>query len=97
MIFLIFLILFGIIKKQGFRYWKFSILALSLQLLANYLFKAGGTLGNPSNDGLVTALVRASTNDGPQVLWVMIPAMTLGWLIPIYLIKTGYRKNITQY
>lgn len=65
--------LFGIWRYRYVAYWQqVAYVGLILWLTA-FLFSAGGTLGDPSGDGLVTGAVRLATADGPEVLWCLLP------------------------
>ncbi len=93
MLFLLIVIAQGFFPKQDKRYWMFAAAAVATQSLADLLFRAGGTLQDPSGDGYITALIRQSTNDGPGILWIMPLAIGLGWGLPIYLIYRGYKRK----
>jgi hypothetical protein len=58
--------LFGIFRFRGPAYWKW-VGILIVWLLAASLFRAGGTLEDPSGDGLITHQVRVMTNNGAGV------------------------------
>jgi len=93
MLFLLIVVALGFYSKQEKRYWMFAASAVAIQLLAQLLFSAGGTLENPTGDGYITALVRQATNDGAGVLGVLPFAIGLGWGLPIYLIHKGYKRK----
>jgi hypothetical protein len=93
MIFLLIVIAIGFFPKQDKRYWMFAVSAIAIQLLAQILFNANGTLENPSGDGYITAMLRQATNDGAGVLWMFPFAMALNWVLPIYLISKGYKRK----
>ena len=93
MIFLIVVIALGIFHKQDRPYWILSAGASAIQLFAHLLFNGCGTLENRGVDGYVTAFVRQTTNDGPEVLWIFPFAMLLGWVLPIFMIFKGYKRK----
>lgn len=93
MLFFLIVIALGFFPKQDKRYWTFAASAIAIQLLAQFLFSAGGTLENPNGDGYITALIRQATKDGAEVLWVLPFAMGFGWGLPIYLIHKGYKRK----
>jgi len=96
MLFLLMVIGLGFFTKQDKRYWVFAVCAVAVQLLSQLLFSAGGTLENPNDDGYITALIRQATNDDASILWLLPFAMGLGWVLPIYLIYTGYKNKTTS-
>jgi len=93
MIFLIFVIGLGVLTAQKRRFWLYALGAVFLQNLTALLLSGGGTLEDPRGDGYITAIVRASSNDGPIVAGLGLLAVVLGWGVPIYLIKRGFQRN----
>jgi len=81
----------GINRKAARDYWLLIVLAAACQPLAGFLFAGGGTLGDPSGDGVVTQLLRAASDDGPAVVAVAPFAIGLGWVVPIYLISRAWK------
>ena len=79
---------YGIIKKKADRtYWIASLGAVMSNFLAHFLFEAGGDLGNPTGDGIITAMLRQTSNDGPSVLIALPFAIILGYVVPFYLAR----------
>lgn len=57
---------------------------------------AGGTLGDPAGDGIITAAVRQATSDGPLVAALFIPAIIFGWVVPIWMLVKGIQQASTE-
>lgn len=93
MLFLAIVAVIGFTRKQPSRYWFHAAAALAIQLTATALFAGGGTLEDPTGDGLLTRIVRQAANDGPAVALMILPALLVGWGIPIYLVKRGYVRR----
>ncbi|MDD9822872.1 MAG: hypothetical protein OXU98_08330 [Gammaproteobacteria bacterium] len=90
MLFVAIIVIFGLVTKQPTKYWWYSLMAVAVQTTAGFLFYAGGSLDDPSGDGLITGMVRQASNDGPEVLFMLPFAMILGWGVPIWLVVRGY-------
>lgn len=87
------IVITGIRSLAKGDYWKNAAIAILLLFLTPWLFSGGGTLEDPSKDGLITAMVRRATNDGPAVL-VMLPfAIACGYVIPIALMRRVWPKK----
>lgn len=57
--------LFGVFRFRTLSYWRWIGIVFIWMIAANVLFYAGGTLQNPEGDGVITRMIRFSTNDGP--------------------------------
>lgn len=83
--------LFGIWRYRYFAYWRYvAYVGLTLWLTA-FLFSAGGTLSDPTGDGVITGAVRTATDDGPEVLLCLLgflPAIALCFFFLSKLHKT---------
>ncbi len=86
----------GLWKSQPKRYWLHAIGAIGSQLLVGVLFSGDGSLANPAGDGLITALARSATNDGPEMAFLGIAAILLGWGVPIWLLHRGFVRRGTR-
>ena len=79
---------YGVIKKRTDRfYWLASLGAVISNFLAHFLFEAGGTLENSTGDGIITAMLRQTSNDGPSVLIALPFIIILGYVVPFYLAR----------
>ncbi len=93
MIFIAIVIILGLATRQPRRYWAYAAAAVAVQLLTGFLFAGGGTLEDPTGDGLITAWIRRATNDGPQMGLVGLGVIALAWGVPIWLVARGYQKK----
>ena len=84
-------ILIGTIWRRTKKFWAYGVGALIVQNVMGFLFYAGGTLEDPSRDGIITAIIRQATDDGPLLALLFIPAILFGWAAPILLIIQGMR------
>ncbi len=91
MILLVAVILIGAIWRRTKKFWAHGIGAFVFQTVMSFLFHAGGTLDDPSRDGIITRIIRQATDDGPLLGIVAIPVILLAWGIPIWLIIRGIK------
>ena len=93
MLFLLIVITLAFFPKQDKRYWLFAVGALVSQLVADLLFGVGFW-----RDGYITQIVKQSTNNAFNDLWMFPPEMVFGWGVPIYFIYKGYKRkeNLNQ-
>ena len=91
MVLLAAVLLIGAIWGRTKKFWAYGVGALIVQNATVFLFYGGGTLEDPSRDGLITAIVRQVTDDGSLVGLLIFPAMLFGWVVPILLIIKGIR------
>jgi hypothetical protein len=54
----------GILRFRSREYWKWLSILLAWMLGTQFLFAGGGTLEDPTGDGLITHQIRIATNDG---------------------------------
>ena len=87
------IVLIGLFKRQGKRYWLNGLAALALQAVVSALFNGGGTLEDSTGDGILTAMVRAATNDGPIMGVFALFVIILGWAVPIWIVRRGYQSK----
>jgi len=77
--------LYGIWRYRYWAYWRPVLIILGVLELGVLLFWASGTYGNSVGDGVITAIVRNATHDGPETLWVALGVLgTIGvclWLL----------------
>lgn len=85
----LFLWLYGIKHKLPARFYGWAFLAVLSHAGAWLIFGGGGTLEDPSGDGIFTAYVRAKSQDGPLVLTAFPGAVFLGIILPYYLVARG--------
>lgn len=83
--------LVGLLRRQARRYWVHAAGAVAVQVLVLFLGAGGGTLEDPSGDGLITREVRRATDDGPAMAAFGLAVIALGWGIPLWLLRRGYR------
>jgi hypothetical protein len=69
----------GTFSYRKAAYWKWVIYSYLLSIAVSFLGAGGGTVSKPAGDGIITYFVRQATNDGPQVLFVGIPAIIISW------------------
>lgn len=93
MIFIAIVVILGLVTRQPRRYWSYAGAAVAVHLLTVFLFAGGGTLEDPTGDGLITAWIRQATNDGPQMGIVGLAVIAVGWGFPIWLVVRGYQKK----
>ncbi len=93
MIFIVIVVILGLVTRQPRRYWAYAAAAVGVQLLTGFLFAGGGTLEDPTGDGLITASIRRATNDGPQMGVLGLGVIALAWGVPIWLVARGYKKK----
>ncbi len=91
MLFLAVVVVLGLVWRRTKWFWSHAAAAVVVQFLTGFLFYAGGTLEDPTGDGLITAAVRQAAGDGPIVGLVVIPALLFGWGVPIWLVVRGWR------
>jgi len=92
-IFVAIVVILGFATRQPLRYWRYAAAAVAVQLLTGFLLAGGGTLEDPSGDGLITAWIRRATNDGPQMTLLGLGVIALGWGVPIWLLVRGYERK----
>lgn len=71
--------LLGIWRYRSTEYFKWVAIAAVWMFAAGILFQAGGTLSDPSGDGIITHQVRIATEDGP-----MMGIFAIGFLVAYY-------------
>ena len=99
MILLAAVILIGAIWKRTKKLWAHGIGAFVFQAVMGFLFYAGGTLEDPSRDGIITRMIRQATDNGPLMGALGIPVIVLYWAIPIWLMVRGmkpFRSSLTE-
>ena len=85
MVFALILIAVGIIKKQPRSYWISVGWAVLIQFACQYLFHM--------DTGLVTPWVKKITGDGPMMAAYGILVIVLAWVLPLFLVRRGYRRG----
>lgn len=75
--------LFGVFRFRTLSYWRWVGIVFIWMIAANLLFYADGTLQNPEGDGVITRMIRLSTNDGPgmAVFALVLVAVYYGGII----------------
>jgi hypothetical protein len=71
--------LFGIWRCRTSEYFKWLAVLFVWMLAAAILFWGGGTLQNPSADGLITREIRRATNDGPAMGIYALVFLVIYW------------------
>lgn len=79
--------LFGIFRFRGREYWKWLGILFVWMLAAQLLFAGGGTLENPSGDGLIAHQIRVATNDGPGMGIFAIVFIIVYWGGAIWMLR----------
>ena len=82
--------LFGIFRFRGREYWKWLAILFAWMLSAQLLFAGGGTLEDPSGDGLIARQFRLATNDGPGMGIFAIAFIIVYWGGAIWLLRRMY-------
>lgn len=59
--------LLGIWRYRSAEYFKWVAISAVWMFLGGLLFYAGGTLEDPSGDGIITRQIRVATSDGPMM------------------------------
>lgn len=77
----------GIFRFRGREYWKWLAILFVWMLAAQLLFAGGGTLENPSGDGLITHQIRVATNDGPGMGVFAIVFVIVYWGGAIWMLR----------
>src|SRR6476469_9837578 len=54
----------GILRFRSREYWKWVGILFAWMFGGQFLFAGGGTLEDPTGDGLITHQIRIATNDG---------------------------------
>ncbi|MFL6728118.1 MAG: hypothetical protein ACJ8FS_16630 [Sphingomicrobium sp.] len=80
-------VLFGIFRFRSLEYWKLVGFLFAWMLGAQLLFAGGGTLQNPSGDGLIAHQIRVATNDGPGMGIFAIVFIIVYWGGAIWLLR----------
>jgi hypothetical protein len=88
MLLLLIVIAVSFFSKKDKRYWLFAVSAMATQLFANLLFDVGFW-----SDGYITQIIRESTKNNFNELWLFPFQMIFGWGLPIYLIYKGYKRK----
>ncbi len=79
--------LLGIWRYRSNEYFKWVGITAIWMLAAGFLFYAGGTLEDPSGDGLITHQIRIATQDGPGMALFAIVFLVIYWGGAIFFIS----------
>lgn len=79
--------LFGIFRFRGREFWKRFAILFVWMLAAQLLFAGGGTLENPSGDGLIAHQIRVATNDGAGMAIFAIIFIIVYWGGAIWILR----------
>jgi hypothetical protein len=90
MLILYFIALAGIVRYRAPGYWKWVSILLVWMIGAELLFAAGGTLQDPTGDGLITRQIRIATNDGPGMGTFAIAFLVVFWGAVIWMLRKLY-------
>lgn len=80
-------VLLGVWRYRSRQYFKWIGITFLWMLVATFLFSGGGTLDNPSGDGLVAHQVRVATNDGAGMGIFAIVVVVVLWSGIIFLLS----------
>jgi hypothetical protein len=86
-------VLFGIFRFRSAEYWKRLGILFLWMLGAWFLFAGGGTLQNPSGDGLIAHQIRIATNDGPGMGIFAIVFIIVYWGGAIWMLRKMYQAG----
>jgi hypothetical protein len=82
--------LLGILRFRTMSYWKWVGILFGWMFGAQFLFAGGGTLDDPSGDGLIAHQIRIATNDGPGMgLFALLFIITY-WGGAIWIMRKAY-------
>ena len=79
------LLLIGIIKKQGARYWLTAFGAVLFQAVISRLFQY--------HTGLLTPYVKRAAHDGRWMEAYGMVFVVLSWGVPAFVARCGYQKK----
>lgn len=82
--------IFGIFRFRSKDYWKWLAILFAWMLIANVMFYAGGTLEDPTGDGLITRQIRLATADGPGMALFAIAFIVTYWGGVIWMVRKMY-------
>lgn len=90
--------LIGIFRFRERKYWNWLGILFAWMLLNSLLFSGGGTLENPTGDGLITRQIRLAANDGPGMGIFAIVFLVVYWGVALSIIRKLYlvSKQIIQ-
>lgn len=71
--------LLGIWRYRSREYFKWVGITAVWMLLGGFLFAGGGTLEDPSGDGIIAHQIRIATNDGPGMGLFAIVFLVVYW------------------
>jgi hypothetical protein len=84
--------MYGIWRCRSRNYFKWVGITFAWIVVSNLLFSAGGTLSDPSGDGLITRQVRIAASDGPAMGLFALAILLLFWGGIIYFIIKMQRE-----
>jgi hypothetical protein len=80
----------GIIRFRSASYWKWVGILFAWMFGAQFLFAGGGTLENPSGDGLIAHQIRIASNDGPGMGLFALVFIIAYWGGAIWMMRKSY-------
>jgi hypothetical protein len=80
-------LILGIWRFRSAEYFKWVGMAFLWMLAGTFLFSGGGTLEDPTGDGLIAHQVRIGTNDGPMMGLYAIVMIVVLWGGIIYFLN----------
>lgn len=86
-------LLIGIWRYRCAEYFKWVGVTFVWMLAGTLLFNGGGTLTNPSGDGLITHKVRVATNDGPMMAVLALAIVIVLWGGIIYFLNRARKAG----
>lgn len=85
--------LIGIFRCRERIYWSWLGILTAWMLVTSFLFSAGGTLENPTGDGLITHQIRLATNDGPAMGAFAILLVIVFWGVTLWIVAKLYSRS----
>ncbi|HVV51811.1 MAG TPA: hypothetical protein VHO06_19240 [Polyangia bacterium] len=85
MLLAVLLVVIGLVKKQGARYWLAALGAVLFQVVVSYLFQY--------HTGIVTPYVKRATHDGKLMEVYAMVFVALSWGVPAFVARCGYRRK----
>lgn len=81
------------LKYRDAAYWKRAVPAIVVLWAMQLLAAGGGTLEDPTGDGVLTRWVRQATHDGALVAVWGLGVLVLGYGVTFWLVRKGIAES----